>query len=344
MEILTHALSGALVARALPDTRTPALSPRSLFAAGAASALFPDIDFVLRLADPLTYLNHHQGITHSLLLWPLWSLLLAHLFARLAGLRGSWRAFLPIAAAGIGLHIAGDLITAYGVQLFAPLSSRRYAGDIQFLVDFGMLFILLAGLAFSLLWPRSRTAAVTALGLALLYVSGSALLRQQALGLAAAFAETVTEPVVDAQVLPQPPTPFHWLLLVSTNETVYSARANLAASGGPSPPHGDAWHWQHLAAFQSPDHLVWRPATRPNGNSAAAAVAWNAPALEPLRRFMRFPVLDVLEANGDETCARFIDLRFTLPGVTPSFRFGACRHHDAPTWRLRRWPGDYYLD
>ncbi|HET9664036.1 MAG TPA: metal-dependent hydrolase, partial [Burkholderiales bacterium] len=86
MDTLTHALSGALLARATaPGAARPgALTPKARMAAGFAAAAFPDCDFALRLVDTLTYLNWHQGITHSLVLMPAWSWALAHLFSRLS--------------------------------------------------------------------------------------------------------------------------------------------------------------------------------------------------------------------------------------------------------------------
>lgn len=343
MDPLTHALSGALAARALPAGRRPALSARAVWVAGAASALFPDLDFVVRLVDTLTYLNHHAGVTHSLLLWPLWSLLLAHGFAWLIRRREAWRAFLPITAAGIGIHIAGDLITAYGVQLFAPFSARRYPGDIQFVVDGGLFLILFAGVVLSLRWPNRRALPAVALALALLYVSGSALLRQQALALADTYAASLNGAVLDRHVLPQPPSPLHWLLLVRTPDSVYSARVNLVAARPTAWSADASWRRRYEAAFRPRHAPDWQRSPTPHASSLASE-AWRAPALEPLRRFMRFPVLDRIEMEPERTCVRFVDLRFTLPEVTPSFRYGACRAPRDGVWTLTRWRGDFYLD
>ncbi len=86
MDPLTHALSGALLTRAaarLPSPSHPertALPLRIQITAGFAAAAFPDVDFALRLIDTLTYLNWHQGPTHSLILLPLWAWLLSGLF------------------------------------------------------------------------------------------------------------------------------------------------------------------------------------------------------------------------------------------------------------------------
>lgn len=81
-------------------------------AAGLAAAAFPDVDFSLRLLDTLTYLNWHQGPTHSVVLLPLWALGLARLFSWASRGRCSWRHFFAPAALGLAVHIGGDLLTA----------------------------------------------------------------------------------------------------------------------------------------------------------------------------------------------------------------------------------------
>src|SRR3954462_4045699 len=83
MDTLTHALSGALLARATaprdPDADTLPLGRRMVV--GALGAAFPDSDVAASYLSPLSYLYHHRGVTHSLLLLPLWAVLLSLLFA-----------------------------------------------------------------------------------------------------------------------------------------------------------------------------------------------------------------------------------------------------------------------
>jgi len=132
-------------------------------AAGFLAAAFPDSDFVLRSIDPLTYLDWHQSVTHSVLLLPFWAFLLAHLFFRLTGRRYSWRAFFGPALLGIAIHIAGDVITAYGPMLLAPISSQRFSLPLAFVIDAYFSAIVAAGLATAIFPPRKRHASVVAL-------------------------------------------------------------------------------------------------------------------------------------------------------------------------------------
>ena len=73
MDTLTHALSGALLARATAPRDQPPLSIPRRVAAGFFACAAPDLDFVIGFIGPVEYLFHHRGVTHSLLLLPLWS-------------------------------------------------------------------------------------------------------------------------------------------------------------------------------------------------------------------------------------------------------------------------------
>ncbi|HEX9627768.1 MAG TPA: metal-dependent hydrolase [Acidiferrobacterales bacterium] len=339
MDTLTHALSGALVARLLPATADrPALSRRAALAAGAGAAVFPDIDFALRLIDTLIYLNHHQGLTHSLLLWPVWTVLLAWGFSRLSRGRYRWRAFLPPVAGGLAAHLLGDLVTAYGIQLFAPLSAQRYAADLVFLFDAAITVILIAGLAAAWRWPARRAIAMGTLVALLLYLGAAAGLQQRALGLAGDYAEAKLANVERVSALPQPPSVFHWLLIAGDTGHYHVARVNLARQTGTTLEPETTIAGRYLAAFHPPGQLDWQR------EAAAAGEAWESPALAPVRRFMRYPVVDREAPGPGEHCRRFVDLRFTLPALTASFRYGACRAGDGEPWRLTRWRGAFYID
>lgn len=108
MDTLTHALSAALLGRVLArpaSASTPPLHAARAMAAGAVAAAFPDIDVVFGYVSEIAYLRGHRGVTHSVLLAPLWALLLAVMLSRIGRLgRGGappWRAFYPVALGGL---------------------------------------------------------------------------------------------------------------------------------------------------------------------------------------------------------------------------------------------------
>jgi membrane-bound metal-dependent hydrolase YbcI (DUF457 family) len=155
MDTITHAFAGALLGKGLftsSRSQTPAehsqQSTVAIFAVTAASA-FPDIDvFYNNFAqDPLGMLKYHRYVTHSIIMLPLWVLLLTPIIrwgARLFGFSPpsfSWTALAT--AVGIASHILLDLVTSFGTMIWSPLSRVRPAWDIIFIVDFIMSAILL---------------------------------------------------------------------------------------------------------------------------------------------------------------------------------------------------------
>src|SRR5512139_3117090 len=105
MDTLTHALSGALLARAMAGrTRGPGLpTTGQLVVAGTVAAAFPDADVVTSLFSSLAYLTAHRGVTHSFLVLPLWAALLAVLIGALT--RKPMRGYLWACAGGLAIHI-----------------------------------------------------------------------------------------------------------------------------------------------------------------------------------------------------------------------------------------------
>src|SRR4051812_50138480 len=98
--------------------------PRRI-AAGFLACAAPDLDFVAGFAGPVSYLLNHRGVTHSLILLPLWALGLSWLLSRILREPGGWRALYAITALALGAHIAGDLVTSHGTMILAPVPHER---------------------------------------------------------------------------------------------------------------------------------------------------------------------------------------------------------------------------
>src|SRR5258708_15046125 len=112
-------------------------------------AICPDSD-VLRdtlSRNDLLMITWHRSITHSLLLLPIFSLLLAALTQWLARKfhweSPSFAALTGIYAVGILSHIFLDLVTTFGTMVWSPLAWSRPAWDLIFIVDFSLSAILL---------------------------------------------------------------------------------------------------------------------------------------------------------------------------------------------------------
>lgn len=349
MDTLTHALSGALLARAtVPSKPYPGeLAPKVRIAAGFAAAAFPDCDFALRLIDTLSYLNWHQSVTHSLLLMPAWAWMLAHLFSWITRRRYSWRAFFGVAALGIAIHVAGDVLTAYGTMLFAPVSTQRYSFPLMFVIDPYFAAILAGGLAGVMLRPQRCYPAVIALIVSASYVIFQGALHYRAIGVGEAYAATHRLGGAAIHAFAQPLTPFNRKIIVSNGRGYYEAQVNLWRTRPLPPPAPHDGMLRSIAAgYQPVAAAEWRRHSlfgETPSHAALAREAWNQEAFAGFRRFAVFPALDHIEIVGNRVCVWFVDLRFVLPALSPSFRYGVCRT-PSTDWHVEQMHGSFWID
>jgi inner membrane protein len=338
MDTLTHALSGALLARATAP-RAPAADAPSLgarVAAGAAAATFPDVDYVVSFVSPIAYLESHRGVTHSILLLPLWALLLAWLFARLAKDPQGSRRWLGVCALGIAAHVAGDLITSFGTMILAPVSRVRFALGTTFIIDLVLSGIIVAGLVASLAWRASRAPAVVATLAVVGYVGLQAFAKADAERFGERHADA--RGLAGAQVVahPRPVSPFNWTVFVRHGDMVEFAHVNLRRREVERPAADASWIARLDAAYRPLDDARWQQRARFGDSAREQAIArsaWNAGELAFFRWFADIPVFD--GATGTGTCVAFRDLRFETPGRdTVPFRYRVCRDSPEHRWRL----------
>jgi inner membrane protein len=332
VDTLTHALSGALIARATaPRKRTPDTLPlgRRIFV-GFAAAAFPDLDVLASNLSPLSYLYHHRGITHSVLMLPLWAVLLAVVFAALWRFKPGWRAYVGVAACGLASHVVGDLITAFGTMIFAPVSDARYALSATFIIDLWFTGIILAGLIASAFFRTSRVPAIVGVAVLVSYVGLQLGARERAIefGERYAAAEGIAGATVTA--VPRPVSPFNWTVIAGDERRYHYAHVNVIRKGIPPVPGPDAGFIARLdAAYRPLTHAAWARTERFGANEHEAALAREVFA-EPDFRFFRwfaaYPVMLRVDAGNPQHCVWFHDLRFVTPGRdgTP-FRYGMCR-------------------
>jgi inner membrane protein len=324
VDTLTHALSGALLARA---TASRDAAPRSIprrVAAGFFACAAPDLDFVIGFAGPVEYLLHHRGITHSLLLLPLWAIPLAWILAKILREPGGWRALYGVSAMGIGLHIAGDWITSFGTMMLAPLSDWRAGIGTTFIIDLWFSGIILVGLIFSSLFFRTRIPAVVASLVLCGYVGFQYVLKQGALDVGEGYAQSLR--LKDARITahPRPVSPFNWTVFVSDATEHHYAHVSLIRKEMPEPyKPGDGFIARLSAPYLPAHRAIWVQRTRYGHTDAQTGrEAWNSEGLGFFRWFADLPALE----GRDERCVWFADLRFLTPGRDRvPFRFGACK-------------------
>lgn len=344
MDTLTHALSGALIARATAAAtqHENALPLRGRIVAGFLAGAFPDSDIVIRFfTDPITYLNLHRGVTHSIVLLPLWALLLAGVFSLLWRRLYPWRAFYGVALLGIAIHIVGDVITTFGTQVLAPFSDYKAIIPTTFIIDLYFTGIILVGLLASWWWRQNRVPAVAGLMLLAGYVGfqGVQLERARALGVQYAVQQQLHEAEVSA--LPQPLSPFNWKLIVRDSERYQIAHVNLRrAEVVPSAATEGAGFFARVSALYRPAaDLTWESYPQYGEESSVSVLAreaWAQPVLAGYRRFAEYPALYAVEENGIGTCVWFNDLRFAMGQLRNPFLYGACRQYSDSTWGLYR--------
>ena len=174
MDTITHGIVGALIGKAFFAARDvpaadghPAQSApgaRVAIVATTLGAVFPDIDtFAGPLVhNPLAIMEWHRNITHSLVMLPLWAILLTLLTLGLARWRRwhspAWPLLFVIYAVGLGSHIFLDVITSFGTMVWSPLRYTRVAWDWMFILDFTLVALSLVPqlVAWSLRRPNQQ--------------------------------------------------------------------------------------------------------------------------------------------------------------------------------------------
>jgi inner membrane protein len=327
MDTLTHALSGALLARATAGLEKPALPLARRVGIGFAVGAFPDIDVVASWISPLAYLYHHRGITHSLVMLPLWTILLSLLLALLWRKGPGWKTYAPVVALSLAAHITGDWITSFGTMIFAPFSDYRHGLGTTFIIDLWFSGIIVAGLLASLVWRRSRIPAVAGLLLLASYVGLQYTALQQAIDFGERHAQAAGIRAVAVNALPRPVSPFNWMVVIEDAEGYHyshiNVRRDLPKSAGP-----EAGLIARLdAVYQPLDRAAWEYSPRfgNGGERAAVRAVFEHQDFAFFRWFSAYPVLHRIDDADGKLCVWFRDLRFLTPGRDGfPFIYGLC--------------------
>jgi inner membrane protein len=238
LDPVTHILTGACLSRAGLNRRT-GLATLTLVLAVEA----PDIDSFSYLRGSVFGLQHHRGITHSLLGAPFVAAAVVGIVygiyrwwkkgGRETKLPPRWKILYLYALLGALLHLFQDFTNNYGVRPFAPFNPKWYSWDIVFIVDPIMLAAMSLGLVlpglFALITEeigsrkpqfRGRGGAI----LALVCVAAVILVRdyEHRRAVSALNARTYRgEDPLRASAFPQPISPFSWNGVVETQDAFY---------------------------------------------------------------------------------------------------------------------------
>jgi inner membrane protein len=329
MDTLTHALSGALLARAVIPAHGASVSRRDATVLGFFAAAAPDADVVFSYLSPLAYLYFHRGVTHSLIMLPLWAMALAWLWSRLLRNPAAFRTCCLVAALGIAIHILGDVITSFGTMVLAPFSDWRVKWDTTFIIDLWFSAVVVAGLLATFVFRLSRVPAIAALLTLCGYVSFQWLQQQNAVDVGVEYAAEQGLDDTQVSALPRPVSPFNWMVVVADAQRYHYAFINLRRTE-PRMARPDAGLIARLdSAYEPVSSARWHthPRLGEGNERALSEQAWQHPQFAFFRWFAAYPVLAEIERGNPTQCVWFQDLRFLTPGRDQwPFRYGMCRH------------------
>jgi len=310
-------LTGACVSRAGLNRKT-ALATLTLILAFEA----PDIDSIFYFGGSITGLQHHRGITHSLIGAPFMA---AGVIAVVYGIHRwrssrqktvsgdasggafpklppNWKILYGYALLGTLVHLFQDFTNNYGVRPFAPFNERWYAWDIVFIVDPMMLLAMSLALVLPGLMAlvteeigsrkpqfRGRGAAI----LALICVAAVILVRdfEHRRAVNALNARTYRgEDPLRASAFPQPIDPFSWNGVVETQD--FFQMAPVDSGSGEIDPQNMA-----IVRFKPEETPVTLAAKK--SRMGRVYLDW-----------ARYPLVTVDKLEGGRFQAQFEDLRF----------------------------------
>ena len=306
MDPLTHAISGAVLARALPKQPLP---HKQLFFL-ILLAMAPDADILLRILSDTVYLQHHRGLTHSLLMAPLWGWLIFSLCSRDVKKQPVMPWLIGLA---LLLHICLDLITTFGTMILAPLSDWRASLDLIFIIDPLFTSCLLIPLLLGLKWQSHvRKLAVLSVILMCSYLGLAYHNQQQAIDLARRG-----QPDASAyNALPMAFSPFHWQLIAIYPDHYARAAVNLEPGFSGTQPLFDETFTNSLisTAMNGPDDIHWQELPAMHTVKGLGVL----PGTAFYQWFTRYAVL----LKQDKDFIKFGDLAFGggAPGIRPAFQ------------------------
>src|SRR5579864_2980777 len=238
-------LTGACVSRAGLNRKT-ALATLTLVLAFEA----PDIDSVTYFWGGIAGLQHHRGITHSLIGAPFLAFAVVGLVYGIHRWRSSrqktvagdafggtvpklppnWKILYGYALLGSLVHLFQDFTNNYGVRPFAPFNEKWYSWDIVFIVDPIMLLAMFLALVLPGLMAlvteeigsrkpqfRGRGAAIFALICLAVVILVRDVEHRRAVNALNARTYRGEDPL-RASAFPQPINPFSWNGVVETQD------------------------------------------------------------------------------------------------------------------------------
>jgi inner membrane protein len=322
MDTITHALAGAVIAKAIDDKKIGNWGT----IAGLAMGFFPDSDFVLGLFNRHFYLEYHRDFTHSLLLVPLYAFFISWVFVKISRRPYFW-SFYKICLPVLVSHVVLDLLTSYGTMIFSPFFEHRVSWDLVFIVD-----LVFSGIVF-LPWvvsifcnKRAQWICRGSLIGLMLYILFCWVQHHKAIELTKAFAKNLDEEVIQVASLPQPVSPFRWANYVETKDNVYQGFVDLVLKESPRPVSREDESFSNfifilkrLKSLYQPPKKVYFQIYQKIQESQWVEKALVTEGVKFYYWFARFPVVKSVNSKDGRHRVEFMDLRFFTPGIRLPF-------------------------
>lgn len=253
MEPVTHFLTGACLGRSGFNRKTAYATLAMTLAAEA-----PDLDVLWGFRGPVAALQHHRGITHTLVAAPVIALVttgvvwLVHRFRRKEPvIAPRWMLIWLFAMIADLSHLLLDFTNNYGLRPFFPFNSHWYAWSIVFIFDPLMFLALL--LALLMPWIlgladreigarkksfRGRGWAIAALSFIVLWWGVRSAEHAHALAVVKTGSYT-REPLIRAAAEPQILNPFQWHVIMETKDYFQTAEVGTIADSVDTDDHAD---------------------------------------------------------------------------------------------------------
>jgi len=210
MDPITHAVVGIGLA---VITGEPLTLANPALIGCLTGAVIPDSDIVVQFAGHEKYLKNHRGISHSLLLAPLYTAAITGALMLFYG-HFDVKRVLAMTLLGILSHLTLDLTNPYGASIFSPFSQKKITFDL--LLVFDPVIALLFGLLI-LPYTRALLTPATLVFLLVAYIGFRYLLKNHGMGV---LLEHVLEryEIKRLRLLPSMTGFFKWQFVMETTK------------------------------------------------------------------------------------------------------------------------------
>ena len=250
MDPVTHGLIGGSVSASIAEQD----EIRIAGLAGAAAAMFPDLDILINSAsDPLLQLEYHRTITHAISFIPIGALIVAAVFWWFVQNKITFKRLFLYSVLGIATAGLADIFTSYGVQLLWPLADQQFAWNLIAVFDPLFSLGILIGFGYTF-YSKNKLSARMGLGWLVIYLLFALVQQHRTVEVTNQIAEERNHQIDELIVKPTIANELLWSIRYVSGDTLYADGVQLLPFSEPKIYKGRAAHilnWkQRFAHFE----------------------------------------------------------------------------------------------